>query len=299
MPTRLTSPDPGADCLRQLQHFLALAESGRLTLHLPRSAGLWLRLQGAHFHTSPELFLQPSGVTQFQLPSGKLFLRRQQACLLPAGLPHMDQPAASRQPFRHIVIIAQSPGEIRVHLTLRHPSNAHGHTIAFSRFIQGAAAASMGNYCADILATGHGRYRKTRISALMTALLALLLENWEPATATPSRESSRITLCKQQLSTQLGNPELSVASLARQLECSPDYLSSLYRRECGGSLIAHITQARIDQALFLLRNTAMSIKEITAACGFSRPSYFIHVFHRMQGTTPLQYRAALRAATGG
>jgi len=53
----------------------------------PEPAGLWLRLQGSHFHTSPELFLQPSGGTQFHFPSGKFILRAGRACLL--------QPAAT------------------------------------------------------------------------------------------------------------------------------------------------------------------------------------------------------------
>ena len=45
--------------------------------------------------------------------------------------------------------------------------------------------------------------------------------------------------------------------------------------------------------VFLLRHTTQSIKEISAACGFSRPNYFLQVFHRLQGTTPFRYRRAL------
>ena len=194
-----------------------------------------------------------------------------------------------------MVIMARSPREIRLHLTLPHPTDAQRHTIPFSRTIQGsAAAASLTNYCEDILNAEHGRYRKPRIQGLLTALFAMLLENWGPASASTARENPKIAHCKQLLSTQLGNPDLSVASLARQVECSADYLSGLYRRECGESLIAHITHARIDQALFLLRHPPMCIKEIAAACGFNRPSYFIQVFHRRQRTTPLQYRATQR-----
>ena len=112
-------PDYEDVCLRQLRRFLACAESGRLALLLPEPAGLWLRLQGSHFHTSPELFLQPSGGTQFHFPSGKFILRAGRACLLPAGLPHNDYPFPAHASFQHMVILARSPREISVHLTLR------------------------------------------------------------------------------------------------------------------------------------------------------------------------------------
>jgi AraC-like DNA-binding protein len=294
MQKRAESPDPETYCLRQLRRFLACAETGRLALHLPKPAGLWLRIQGSHFHTSPELFLQPSGRTQFRFPSGKFLLRTGHVCLLPSGLPHEDCPCVPYAAFRHMVLVMRSPREISVHLTQRHKTGGRRHAIVFSRIIQGATAVSVANYLDDLLAAAHGRYWKPRTNGLLTALFAAILESWTSSVMVSTRENIKISQCKQLLSTRLGDPNLSVTSIARQIECSPDYLSGLFRKECGVSLIAYVNHARVDQALFLLRHTTMSIKEIAAACGFSRPSYFIHVFRRLQGTSPLQYRAALR-----
>lgn len=278
-------------CLQQLRVYLARARSGRLTLHLPAPTGLWLRIPGSCFHAAPELFLQPSGGTQFRFPAGDFLLRAGQSCLLPAGLPHADGPVANPKPFRHMVVMIRSPREISVHLTLRHTSGEGRTNIVYSRQILGPATAnSLQLYYVDLLSTVRGRYWKPRTSGLMTALFATILENWTSPTLISPSENIKIARCKQLLFTRLSDPDLGVTSLSHQLECSPDYLSALFHKECGMSLIAWLTCARMEQAVFLLRNTTMRIKEIAAACGFARPSYFIHVFRHRQGTSPLQYR---------
>ena len=287
-----TVSDPATYCRAQLRGFLARAERGTLVLRQPPADGLWLRQPKMHFHTFPELFLQPTGCTRFVFPSGGLLLRTGQACLLPAGLPHRAFPTLPTARSRHMVLGIHSPREVSLHLTLN-PSARRSLIIVFDRSIRGAAASRMAGYLDDILATD-GAHRQSGVNGLLVALLATLLDHLdeaEPAT----REHLRVTQCRQLLATQLGDASLGVTSLARQLGCAPAYLSWLFRRERGITLTTHINQTRMQQAVFLLRHTTQNIKEVSAACGFSRPNYFIQVFHRLQGTTPARYRRALDA----
>jgi AraC-like DNA-binding protein len=292
MNKRAESIDHEAFCVQQIRRCLASAESGRLSIHLPKPVGLWLRLQGTHFHTSPELFFQPTGCTLFQFPSGKFLLRPGHVCLLPAGLPHGDDPFPAEAAFRHMVLMIRSPREVSVHLAEKKPGKIR-RAVVFNRIIKGPAAASAANYLHDILSAANSHYRKPLTNGLLTALFAVILENWTSASTVAPQENIKITQCRQLLSTQLGDPDLSVASLARQLDCSPDYLSGMFRKQSGETLIAYVNQARVDQSVFLLKHTTLSIKEIAATCGFARPSYFIHVFRRLHGTSPLQYRNTL------
>jgi len=54
-----------------------------------------------------------------------------------------------------------------------------------------------------------------------------------------------------------------------------------------------MSRKRVDEALILLRSTALSIKEIAAMVGFCTMSHFIKVFREKMGSTPKQYRRNL------
>lgn len=88
----------------------------------------------------------------------------------------------------------------------------------------------------------------------------------------------------------LSDMDLSVGLLAEWLHCSPDYLSHLFKSATGESLSAFITRKRLERADDLLRTTALSVKEISWACGFSYESYFTRKFKERFGVTPMAHR---------
>lgn len=90
--------------------------------------------------------------------------------------------------------------------------------------------------------------------------------------------------------------DLSLRSISAQLRVNSNYLSTLFRRECGCTLTEYVNWRRIDRALALLRDSDQRIQEIAEACGFSDVNYFIRLFKRQTGITPGQYRAQQRRA---
>lgn len=62
--------------------------------------------------------------------------------------------------------------------------------------------------------------------------------------------------------------DLTLSTLARRLNVSPNYLSALFHRETGETLINFIIQRRISQSLFLLNATNHQI--ILHRCAGSR-----------------------------
>lgn len=83
---------------------------------------------------------------------------------------------------------------------------------------------------------------------------------------------------------------IGLASVALEVGYSPNYLGSLFCAETGIRFTEYLQNKRISHAENLLRNTNLSIKEISETSGFSFPSYFISTFKKKRGCTPVSIR---------
>lgn len=68
------------------------------------------------------------------------------------------------------------------------------------------------------------------------------------------------------------------------------HMSREYRQVYGTTLVSDITQRRIAHAKSALRFSDSPIESVAEESGFLDSAYFIHVFRRAEGMTPLQYR---------
>ncbi len=87
---------------------------------------------------------------------------------------------------------------------------------------------------------------------------------------------------------------IHLEAIAERLHLSKFYISRLFQRETGGNLSEYITARRIKQACRLLQNSEYSVERISAEVGYPNVSYFIRLFKKVIGTTPLKYRTASR-----
>lgn len=81
-----------------------------------------------------------------------------------------------------------------------------------------------------------------------------------------------------------------VSELANVLGYRADYLSSVFKRSMGISIVRYTNQLRIKTAKTLLSNYNVTIKEAAFSCGFSDEKYFMKVFKELEGMTPNQYK---------
>ncbi len=84
--------------------------------------------------------------------------------------------------------------------------------------------------------------------------------------------------------------KLSVSKIAKHFYLSPEYLSSLFIKECGISLPDYIRNLKINQAKVLLKFTDRSLIDISTLLSFSSQSYFQTVFKEVTGMTPSDFR---------
>lgn len=74
---------------------------------------------------------------------------------------------------------------------------------------------------------------------------------------------------------------LSVPQLVRQ-----------FKSAFGSTPHQYLLQVRLQNALLLLRNSSLTVQEITWRCGFENPSAFCRAFKASYGHSPLHFRAA-------
>ena len=84
--------------------------------------------------------------------------------------------------------------------------------------------------------------------------------------------------------------DISLNELAEVAGLTSQYLSTLFKRRRGTTVVSYITDLRLEAARSLLRETNKSVSEIAAEVGYSNPQYFTRVFKRATSMSPLQYR---------
>lgn len=84
--------------------------------------------------------------------------------------------------------------------------------------------------------------------------------------------------------------DMSLRSLAEQLHLSVHYFGRLFRQSIGKTPHQYVTECRLEKSKQLLKQTNLSITEITAQVGFKSQSHFTTVFRQQMQVTPLQFR---------
>lgn len=83
---------------------------------------------------------------------------------------------------------------------------------------------------------------------------------------------------------------LTLGDLAAKCFYNPSYFSRIFKEKFGVSLIEYRTKRRIEYAAQLLKNSELSIDEISDKVGFSDRRSFHHAFIKFAGVTPASYR---------
>lgn len=84
--------------------------------------------------------------------------------------------------------------------------------------------------------------------------------------------------------------DIRLEDIAEAMHLSKYYLSRLFQNETGSSIPQYVTARRIKIACRLLQTTSLPIERIGSEVGIPNPSYFIRIFKKTVGTTPLKYR---------
>lgn len=84
--------------------------------------------------------------------------------------------------------------------------------------------------------------------------------------------------------------DLSLNTIARNLNVNASYLSTLFKRETGNTLTEYVNEKRIQHGILLLHSTSLQIQTIASYCGIPDVNYFTKLFKKKLGKTPKEYR---------
>ncbi len=83
---------------------------------------------------------------------------------------------------------------------------------------------------------------------------------------------------------------ISLNSVASEVNMSPNYFSSIFRQEAGQTFVEYLTHVRMEKAKELLRTSSMKTSEVAFAVGYKDPHYFSYLFKKTQDATPKEFR---------
>lgn len=95
---------------------------------------------------------------------------------------------------------------------------------------------------------------------------------------------------KSYIREQYTNPDLTLESIAHQLQVSPVYLSRMIKQGLGTSFVGLVTEMRIKKAIRLLNSSNLQVYEIAEQVGYESQHYFSTAFKKAVGVSPNQYR---------
>lgn len=92
--------------------------------------------------------------------------------------------------------------------------------------------------------------------------------------------------------------ELSLSNISSRFDKSSSFLSNQFKKETGITITSYIKERRIEEALRLIRNTELTIQEISQIVGIYDLSYFSKLFKSTTGVSPSQYRLQVNQSMG-
>ena len=107
------------------------------------------------------------------------------------------------------------------------------------------------------------------------------------------RRCSGNVICEQAIriiQKEYADPMLSLTSVSSMIAVSPNYLSTLIKKNTGSTFKDLLTEQRIESAKDMLLRTSMKIREIAEKCGYSDQHYFSYCFKKYVGISPNECR---------
>lgn len=83
---------------------------------------------------------------------------------------------------------------------------------------------------------------------------------------------------------------LTLDQVANRAYLSDYYFSKLFKKETKLSFSVYLNARKVQRAMFLLKDTDMTIQDISNDLGFTRLSYFSQTFKKYTGFTPSKFR---------
>lgn len=87
------------------------------------------------------------------------------------------------------------------------------------------------------------------------------------------------------------NEKMNTSEIAAIFNLSPDYLSTLFKKTTGETLMNYINRSKINKAKEMMIEKDLKVQEISETLNYYDPYYFSKIFKRFEGISPSEYIA--------
>jgi two-component system response regulator YesN len=108
--------------------------------------------------------------------------------------------------------------------------------------------------------------------------------------STGSKYSEVIAKAKDYIQKNFAEQDISLHSVAKAVNVSPNHFSTIFSQETGETFIGYITKIRIERAKVLLKTTNLRTTDIGYEVGYNDAHYFSYVFKKNTTMTPKEFR---------
>lgn len=138
----------------------------------------------------------------------------------------------------------------------------------------------------------HGDISKMSVGKMKQRFRELLEEVCEKIREIQKETAKNQTMSRriqEYIQANYQDPDLNISIASQHFGLTPAYLSTLYKKQMGGSLLDYITTVRIAHAEEFL-NQGYSVVEVAAMTGFRDSGTLIRTFKKKKGVTPGQLK---------
>ncbi len=125
---------------------------------------------------------------------------------------------------------------------------------------------------------------------LVSLLVMLTQEGRTPEEGMDFERSIRDMTPIKQFLDENYRDKISLDQIAETFYVNKFYMTRIFKKQYGISIVSYLTQVRITHAKQLLRFTDMPIENVSQECGLSDANYFSRVFRKVEGTSPGEFR---------
>ncbi|MEG1637999.1 MAG: AraC family transcriptional regulator, partial [Erysipelotrichaceae bacterium] len=84
--------------------------------------------------------------------------------------------------------------------------------------------------------------------------------------------------------------KITLTMLSERFKMNESYLSRMFKKQTGENLIYYINEKKMQQALVLLQDPNIKIKEVALSVGIEDQFYFNKVFKKFYQVSPSEFR---------
>ena len=272
--------------LNQDQSFTIRGTAKLLNIASARYGGDWHSVP--HTHNHMELFFIVGGKGQFLIDDRLHPVNANNLVIINPDVIHTEV-SLNAQPLEYIVLGVDG-------ITLANSETSNGQFSILDYYESVEVAGCLRNILREMEQKNPGyedvcqAYMEILIIRLMR--ITALSVPTEPQTISANRQCAAV---RRYIDLHFKEP-LTLEQLAAEGHMNKYYLSHAFKREYGISPINYMISKRIEESKYLLAETDLSMSQIAQLLGFSSLSYFSHVFHRTQSTSPKDYRNSQKNA---